>query len=156
MQHLVRLPFDFQPEAAVSGPLLVQVDRAAYLSFNTMVERDGQLAEAGKTLLAFEPCWIAQFGYPNDEARARGGERFAPDIRNHVGICEQLESEWLNELKVVNERAFPGASWFLASARHFVIPFHESTFHCISAGIAVVLRDATFEEVWTRIREAMN
>jgi hypothetical protein len=114
--------------------------------------RDGRWVDAGKTLLVFNRCWISQFGYPNDEAIE--ADALAPGVRNFAGICEVLNSRWIHSLAVANERIFPGSDWF-AGARHFVVQFHDGTFHCIARDVIVNLRDVTFEAIWSRVRDSL-
>ncbi|MEO0249953.1 MAG: hypothetical protein ABIN58_10590 [candidate division WOR-3 bacterium] len=59
----------FVPEAAVSGPVLLQTDYVTILTFNAVREMpDGKRHDAGHGIIEVEHCTITKFGYRNDEA----------------------------------------------------------------------------------------
>src|SRR5262245_7957695 len=67
------VPFDLGclPDAAVSGPLLLQTDREAFLTFTAVrIAPYGKRHDAGTAVVEIQRCHVTQFGYPNDEALA--------------------------------------------------------------------------------------
>ena len=53
--EVVRLDIGFEPEAAVSGPVVLQTDDAVFLTFNAVsVTSDGRRDTAGTGIIEFE------------------------------------------------------------------------------------------------------
>ncbi len=80
MDRIVDLDLGIQPEAAVSGAVVIQTESSTVLTFNTMRPTDEMspyggpyMTDAGTAIFRFERCLATRFGYPNDEAR--GGIR---------------------------------------------------------------------------------
>src|SRR4051812_8945297 len=113
-QEIVSLDWDIHPEAAISGPVLVQSDKSVLLMFNAMRPRpDGRVDEAGVALVEFVGGYITRFGYPNDEAW--GG---IPETRGLTyGAYEVRNSRWKRTLVSLNRHSFPQTNDF--GGRHF-------------------------------------
>ena len=87
-------------------------------------------------LVEFRRPYAHLFGPPNDEAFA--GHPLAGRGLRPYAAFEILHSSWLRRLErmnAVHPRHDP--EQFLASRRHFVFAFHDSTFECIAQGYMV-------------------
>jgi hypothetical protein len=154
-ETITELDLGCWPEAAVSGAVLVQTERATFLTFNAMRPTDRMsphggpyMEDAGTALVEFEMCSITKFGYPNDEA-------WSGIPRTHglsYGIFEVLRSKWIRELTTLNRYSFPNTPDDVHS-RHFLFLFHDSSFECIADGIRLELVDGPHRNVLTRIME---
>ena len=102
-------------------PVLVQTEDRATLIFNVA-------GSSARTVVQFQGCLIAQFGYPNDEA-IEGHPLHRLGLKPH-SVFEVISSSWTERLARQNRVAFPAGS--LRSVRHFVITFHDSTFECLA------------------------
>jgi hypothetical protein len=154
-ETICELDLGCRPEAAVSGPVLVQTERSTFLTFNAMRPTDEMspyggpyMEEAGFALVEFERCAITKFGYPNDDAW--GG---IPRTRElSYGIFEVHNSNWIRELDALNRHSFPNTPDD-TSSRHFLLLFHDSSFECIADGIKLELVDGPYKNVFARIAE---
>ncbi len=131
-EHAVELHLGIYPEAAVSGPVLLQDDYDAFLAFNGMRLRpDGLREAAGLAVVEFVGCSTTKFGYPNDEARP--GHPLSKRGLGGYGIYEVMNSSWIEEQAQMNRVHFPNFS--MRPVRHFMFTFHESTLDCITTDI---------------------
>jgi hypothetical protein len=147
---VVELDVGYVPEAAVSGPLLIQDDRQAVLTFNAMRVLDGGRHEpAGTAIVELEGCSLTKFGYPNDEARP-GHPLYAKGLGGY-GVYEVLGSSWLRALDAQNRVAFPASG--RSQSRHFIFTFHDSTLECLADAITVTVSRAPYHEILGRIAE---
>lgn len=120
------LDIGFSPEAAVSGPILLQSDLSTTLIFNATKKIGGKYASVGHGIVTFKNCSITKFGYPNDDAW-----RAIPRTKNLTyDAYEVFESEWDNELDRLNRFGFP--NYQRRRRRHFVWLFHDSSFECLA------------------------
>jgi hypothetical protein len=146
IEHIVELDIGCKPDAAVSGPILLQTDNATFLTFNAVRDSgDGKHTSAGTAILEFKVCSSTRFGYPNDEAWA------AIPRTKHLGygVYEVQNSEWKSEIAQLNRHAFPETKeWH---GRHFLILFHDSSFECIADGFEVEVTHELYERIWTRV-----
>jgi hypothetical protein len=124
------------PEAAISGPVLLQSDRRAILTFNAMrVRADGMREDAGTAVVELRDCVCTQFGYPNDEALP-GHPLYRRGLGAHgYAVYEVLRSSWVRRLEAQNRVCFPNTGTW--RARHFVVAMHDSTFECIAGDLAL-------------------
>ena len=119
------LDLGFQPEAAVSGAILLQSEYSTTLICNA-VSRVGRTYEpAGLGIVEFKLCLVTKFGYPNDEAwcaipRTKGLS---------YGFYEVMQSAWPEEIAALNRYRFP--NWAPFPTRHFLALFHDSSFECL-------------------------
>ncbi|HVO43225.1 MAG TPA: hypothetical protein VMT34_11410 [Aggregatilineales bacterium] len=119
IDQVIELDLGCIPEAAVSGGVLVKTDRSTFLTFNAMRKIDRRCERAGYALIEFTRCLIAQFGYPNDEARV-GHPLYSSGLQGY-GIYEVVNSSWSKRLDQQNRVAFPN---FTALVR-LVDPFDK-------------------------------
>lgn len=137
-EQLVDLAVGFSPEAAVSGALLLQSERATILTFNAMrPAKTGKYVEAGTAVFEFRQCLITRFGLPNDEALP--GHPLYHQGLDVYGCYEVLNSSWRAEAEAQNRVAFPATDY--SSVRHFVFVFHDSCFECLAGDFDARLVD---------------
>ena len=150
-EYAIQLDFGVAPEAAVSGPMLLQDDYHAFLAFNAMRPRpDGMREEAGLAIVELQGCSTTKFGYPNDEALPGH-----PLYRRGLGgyeIFEVLNSSWINEQNQMNKVHFPETQ--MRPVRHFIFTFHESTLECIATDIKVEV--APFSPQFQKIYDVLT
>jgi hypothetical protein len=146
MEDIVELDVGCTPEAAVSGPVLLQTDNSTVLTFNAMCKSDkGKLVDAGTAIVEFEICSITKFGYPNDEAWCG-----IPRTRRLTyGFYEVVNSAWKSEIAALNRHSFPETEEW--KGRHFLILFHDSSFECIARGFKIETSHERYEDLWTRV-----
>ena len=154
-ETIIELELGCRPEAAISGAVLVQTERSAFLTFNAMRPTDRvspygghYVEEAGIALVEFPTCAITKFGYPNDEAwngipRTRG---------LGYGIFEVLNSGWIRELTELNRHSFPKTAENTTS-RHFLFLFHDSSFECIASVMKLEIIPRPYANVFARITD---
>jgi hypothetical protein len=145
---IVPLALGCQPEAAVSGAVLVQTEHSTFLSFNAVrLMDDGRYHPVGTALVEFHLCTMTRFGYPNDEAwsgipRTKGLS---------YGIYEIQGSDWKEKIARLNRYSFPSTrEW---PGRHFLLLFHDSSFECIADDICLELLNEPYDRVFARITE---
>ena len=148
--RVVKLDLGYFPEAAVSGPLLVQDDRFAFLTFNAMRPRpDGMLEPAGTAIVELQGCLVTRFGYPNDEALP--GHPLYQRGLSAYGIFEVLESSWVAQLDAQNRVTFPNAG--LWGTRHFGFVFHDSMLECIAGDIVLTVSQEPYAQILRGLAE---
>lgn len=137
------------PEAAVSGPVLLQSDQSTFLIFNAMKRHPSteSYTDAGLAICEFPGCRITKFGYPNDEAWSA-----IPRTRGlSYDVCEVANSEWDKETAALNRHRFP--DFTMRTKRHFLILFHDSSFECIAEDIRCQTSDEPIEVILARLTE---
>ena len=150
IDKVVELDLGYRPEAAVSGPLLLQTDYSTFLTFNAMEKRsDGLYHDAGTAVLEFPRCECTIFGYPNDEALP--GHPLYPKGLHAYGIFEVLNSSWIRRLDEQNRVAFPNSHE--SSGRHFILVFHESVFECIAHDMKFEVSTELFPVIFDRLAQ---
>jgi hypothetical protein len=150
---VIRLDLGFEPEAAISGPILLQSDYATFLTFNAVQERpDGLLHNVGTGVVEFEGCQITKFGYPNDEAL--GGHPLYHRGLEFYAVFEVLNSSWIRQMEEQNRVCFPSTSAF--RSRHFIITFHDSTFECVADGFSATLSIEPCEQLLRKLTERLH
>jgi hypothetical protein len=152
--QIVRLDLGIQPEAAISGAVLVQSEHATFLTFNAMrltnrtSPRGGrELERAGTAVIEFEGCYLTRFGYPDDEARW-GIPRYEG---LSYGIYEVMNSSWVAEVVQLNRHAFPQTQ-DETDSRHFLFTFHDDTFECLTREMKVEVCDEPYGAIFDRIK----
>jgi hypothetical protein len=140
------VPFDAgcQPEAAVSGAILLQDEYRCFLVFNVSTS-DPDVTEGTRAIVGFHRVRLTKFGFPNDEAKAghplygRGFGEFGYDV------SEVLNSSWAREAEAQNKVRFPDEpAW---RTRHFMFAFHDSCFECLADSLTLRLT----QEPWSLI-----
>jgi hypothetical protein len=138
-EHVIEIELKYQPEAAISGGLLLQSETDGVLIFNAMKQvEDGYWDTAGTGILEFKHLVKTKFGSPNDEALP-GHPLYPVGLKEIWGVGEVKESRWIAEEEKTNQVMFPNSSF--KGLRHFVVPFHDSTFECIAEDFQLVIRN---------------
>jgi hypothetical protein len=148
---LVKLDLGCCPEAAISGPLLLQTDYQCILTFNAQRPRaDGYSDDAGTAIVEIVRCGTTKFGYPNDEAL--GGHPLSAKGLDNYGIYEVLNSSWIAEQAKQNQVCFPERT-NISGKRHFIFVFHESVLECLAQDLKLTLSDDPYENIFKTISE---
>ena len=148
VEKVVSLDIDFQPEAAVSGPVLLQTDDSVFLTFNAVRPApDGHREDAGTAIVEFSRCSVTKFGYPNDEALP--GHPLHDRGLDFYEVGEVLHSTWVRQLTEQKRFRFPHTPD--STQRHFIFTFHDSTFECVADSFVASLSTEPYEELFSRI-----
>ena len=150
--EVVRLDIGFEPEAAVSGAVLLQTDDDAFLAFNAVrMAADGRRDTAGTGVIEFQRYSITKFGYPNDEA-LRGHPLYKRGLEAY-GVFEVLRSSWIRQMTEQNRVSFPHTAD--SDQRHFIFTFHDSTFECVADSYKATLSTEPYEQIFRQITERL-
>jgi hypothetical protein len=148
--EVVRLDIGFEPEAAVSGPVLLQTDVDAFLTFNAvLMTADSRHAPAGTAVIEFERCSVTKFGYPSDEAL--GGHPLYKRGLESYGVFEVLSSSWIRQMTEQNRVSFPHTTD--STQRHFIFVFHDSTFECVADSYQATLSTEPYEHILRQLKQ---
>ncbi len=110
-------------DAGVTSPVVFAGERNTYLKFNLASDDD-------IGIIRFEHCIVSKLGYPNDEALP--GHSLYQFGLTHYELQLVINSPWLRELNLANEISFPESLGHLDGYKHFIFPFHDSTFECLA------------------------
>jgi hypothetical protein len=147
---VVRFDIGFEPEAAVSGPVLLQTDGNAFLTFNAVrMIPNGNRGAVGTGIIELQRCKVTKFGYPNDEAL--GGHPLYKHGLAAYGVFEVLSSSWIQQMTEQNRVCFPRTSD--SKMRHFIFTFHDSTFECVADGLRATLSTEPYEQIFRQISQ---
>jgi len=96
-------------------------------------------------VVEFERCICTKMGTPNDEV-LHGHPLYGKGL---VGYRAQTvgNSNWLKELEAINavhDKYKPDA-W--RSFKHYILPFHDSTFECVAKDLKVEVRETTLTKL---------
>jgi len=133
------------PDAGSPEPVILADDRNLLLAY--YIARTGPAASSAPTdgheqaaVIKFEGYRQYRFGSPNDEA-LEGHELSKRGLRPYQP-AEVLRSSWIAELERMNSVHHRHDPSDFAGLRHIVIPFHDSTFECVTRRWSSELRDA--------------
>lgn len=137
----------FVPEAAISGPVLLQSEEATFLIFNAMIfdAETKSYDDAGLAVCHFPGCIATKFGFPDDQAWSK----MPRTCGLGYDVCEDFDSEWKQE--VVRQIGYAISTHSDLPVRHFIILFHESSFECLAKYIETELTKEPFSRVMTRL-----
>jgi hypothetical protein len=140
----------FEPEAAVSEPVLLQTDDAAILTFSAVrVSPDRTREDAGYGIVEIDQCSQTKFGYPNDEALP-GHPLYERGLCAY-GVYEVRNSSWVRLMTKQNRVAFPNTPD--STQRHFIFTFHDNTFECVARGLRASLSARPYAEIFEEVRK---
>jgi hypothetical protein len=156
-QYVVEIPFPVKWDTGAPLPHLLQSDDRTFLMFrlrNIDPNWDGtyvHVRHAGSPemeklgVVEFERCICTKMGTPNDEV-LRGHPL---DGKGLVGYRAQRveNSNWLKELEAINavHNYYKPDGW--RTLKHYILPFHDSTFECVAKDFRVEVRETTFREL---------
>jgi len=140
-------PLDLGMRWDVGAPLpfLLQNEKRAFLAFylnaadptwdGTTVEVVDPAAArpAPIGIIAWQGCWGAVLGPPNDEV-IKGHRLWRHGLKDikPYGAAEVLNSAWIADLERVN-RVHPHHNPArFAALHHYILMFHDSTFECLA------------------------
>jgi hypothetical protein len=86
-------------------------------------------------LVEFERCLCTKMGTPNDEV-LHGHRLHGKGLAGYEAMAVE-NSTWLKELEKINSvhDAYKPESW--RGLKHYILPFHDSTFECVARGFNV-------------------
>ena len=100
-------------------------------------------------IISFTRCSLHMFGPPNDESF--GGHPLAQRGLRHYTAAEVHDSSWL-KLRIAMNRVHRQHSDALFShLRHFIFPFHDSTFECLAADFSVTMFTGSMTDAIARM-----
>jgi hypothetical protein len=145
------LPDIPRPAPGVPSPHVVANEGGLTLLYRT----GGVDTSALTARVFFRQVYNVRWGPPNDE-------RLGTHQLGRIGVApytpsELFASDWC--AKSIEEGLIAGAeaSEWLKALRHFVIPFHDSTFECLAGGYEVAtLRSPLLEAVPDAARDIMG
>ncbi len=166
LDAVVELPHCPRPDVGAPLPLVLGDDYGlvlAYLisepdpnwdgSYVTAVfpQSDGLLV----AIVRFTRPYAHMFGPPNDEAFH--GHPLAQRGLAAYSVSEVHRSSWLRQLERMNSvHHHHDRDRFMASRRHFVWAFHDSTFECIAEGFEVEVRRGSIRTAMARMIELLE
>lgn len=110
-------------------PTLLQSDQKTLLFFLLPDAND----HIGK--IDFDWCWSTSFGAPSDETfegHPLHGSGFEP-----YNAMEVVGSSWISELRKIDSVHRSHDPTAYGSAKHFIFPFHDTTFECVARSFTV-------------------
>jgi hypothetical protein len=127
------------PEADVGAPLPVvaATEGDVLVAYYAGVALQDELEdEDAVVVVRFTGSFASMFGPPNEEAIE--GHPLAPAGLRPFEFVEVNGSPWVARLEEMN-RVHPYHSREPFDAlRHFILPFHDTTFECLARGVEVV------------------
>ena len=158
-QHAV--PIDFPVAWDVGAPLphLLQNDHRTFLVFflrdvdpnwngiPKIIYPDS--AEVRRLAVVEVRCVCAKFGAPNDEV-FHGHPLYGKGFESYRALVVE-NSNWLKELEAINSvhRGYKPEFW--RELKHYILPFHDSTFECIARSLNVETRETSLPQLLTEI-----
>lgn len=144
------LDLGISPDAGISGPLLLQDDYAAFLTFNAVRPNvDGRMEPAGTAVVEIVGCSTTKFRYPNDEALP-GHPLYSKGL-SYYSTFEVRQSSWVADKAAQNRVSFP--NYTRSGLRHFVFTFHDSTFECLADDIKIEVSQEPYSQIFQRLTE---
>ena len=146
------VPYDigFTPEAAVSGPVLLQTDYRTILTFNAVRRMpDGLRHRIGHGIVEIESCSVTKFGYPNDEALP-GHPLYSKGLQAY-GVYEVRNSLWIRQITEQNRIPFPETPD--STQKHFLFIFHDGSLECIASSLRAFVSTEPYSRVFQEMTQ---
>ena len=160
-QYAVLIDFPARWDVGAPCPHLLQSDYRTFLVFflpdvdpnwdGTWIKiRRPDSQEAQKlAVVEFQGCICTKMGLPREDAFTAHplyGRGFVPYRAMSVE-----NSTWVKELETINamDHAFEGECW--SELKHYIFPFHDSTFECVARGFTVETFDTAFPQLLSDI-----
>jgi hypothetical protein len=160
-QYAVPIDFPVRWDTGAPLPHLLQSDNRTFVTFflyDADPNWDGSYVNvrypdspvAQKlALVEFHRCICAKMGTPNDEV-FRGHPLHGKGFEGYRAMAVE-NSAWLKELEAINavHRYYKPELW--QELKHYILPFHDSTFECAAHGFTVEKREASLPELLAEI-----
>lgn len=156
-QYAMEISFPVAWSTGVPLPHLLQSDNRTFLVFflreidprwdgtYVHVRHPGGPDIEKLGVVEFERCICTKMGTPNDEV-LRGHLLYGKGL---VGYRAQTveNSNWLKELEAINavHDNYKPDAW--RSLKHYILPFHDSTFECVAKDLKVEVRETTLTKL---------
>jgi hypothetical protein len=156
-QYAVEIPFPVSWDTGAPLPHLLESDYRAFLVFflreidprwdgtYVHVRHPGDTDIEKLGVVEFERCICTKMGTPNDEV-LRGHPLYGKGL---VGYRAQSveNSNWLKELEAINSvhSNYKPDAW--RTFKHYILPFHDSTFECIAKDLKIEVHETTLAKL---------
>ena len=140
--YAVPIEFPVSWDAGAPLPYLMQNDNQTFLAFflrNVDPKWDGTYVKVRKpnidiaeklALVEFERCICTKMGTPNDEV-LHGHPLYGKGLEAYEAMSVE-NSTWLKDLEKINAVHDCYNAEFWRGLRHYILPFHDSTFECVA------------------------
>jgi hypothetical protein len=159
-QYAVPIEFPVSWEPGAPLPFLLQNDYRTFLTFlvrdndpnwdgSYVSVRDPNNLSERLAVVEFERCVSTKMGTPNEEV-LHGHPLNGKGLAGYGAMLVQ-NSVWLKELAAINavhERYKPEV-W--SDLKHYILPFHDSTFECVARGFKVETVQMPLSELLSEI-----
>ena len=146
-EYAVSVDFPVRWDKGAPLPYLLQNDYRTFLAFflqtidpnwdGTYVSVRIPSSEFSEklALVEFERCVCTKMGIPNDEV-LHGHRLYGKGLTGYETMAVE-NSMWRKELEKINSvhDAYKPESW--RGLKHYILPFHDSTFECVARGFKV-------------------
>jgi hypothetical protein len=146
-EYAVPIEFPVRWDTGAPLPYLLQNDYRTFLALflhtvdpnwdGTYVNVRNPSSELSEklALVEFERCVCTKMGTPNDEV-LHGHPLYGKGLAGYEAMAVE-NSNWLKELEKINSvhEAYNPESW--RGLKHYILPFHDSTFECVARGFKV-------------------
>jgi hypothetical protein len=122
-------------DAGAPMPVVVAHEGAAAVAYWTADWPERRVAVA-----TFDPAYDILFGAPNDEA-FDGHPLYEAGLA-HYAFVEVENSQWIAALERQNRVHPQHDPTRFTDLRHFILPFHDTTFECVAVDVHGRLVDA--------------
>ena len=108
-----------------------------YYSFSLCKTNDDVTLVFGNVHLVFLECLIFKCGYPNEEIYMHYDYYTRFSMKKNI-LYELIESDWLNELRVMNSVHLRHSDSIFENDKHFIILFEDEVFECIATSYKLI------------------
>jgi hypothetical protein len=165
-ERVIKLEVGCQPEAAISGGLLIQSENVAFFTFNAVSGKaDEQGLPVGTAIMEFHTVEATQFGSPNDEGRPEHPLYWKGLKEIGHAVCEIVNSHWAKQIARSGEagaRRIWGSSYEQSyrqhdwTLRHFLVACHDATFECLAKSFTITLSHEPYSAILQRIGKSLG
>ena len=155
-QYAVEMPFPVSWDTGAPLPHLLQSDYRTFLVFfleeidagwdgtPVYVRHPGDPGKQKLGVVEFERCIWYEMGTSNDEV-LHGHPLHGKGLVRYRALIVK-NSNWLKELEAINavHHNYKPDDW--RTFKHYILPFHDSTFRCIAKDFKVETRETTLAE----------
>ena len=100
-------------------------------------------------LIEFEQCICAKMGDPNDEV-LHGHPLYGKGLAGYEAMVVE-NSIWLKALEKINAVHDAYNPEFWRGLRHYILPFHDSTFECVARGFRVEVFEVPLSDLLSEV-----